>query len=981
MDKLTALTHIFHLCKLKGFSPPCLPAGKVPLGEGLIEKSTQIRSRWVRAVIFLLVICSIFIIPAHAATYFDPSLKWKTLETLHFKINYYPQIEDKAIKMASIAEEVHSRLSPLFKHIPDLKTDIVLMDTTDYSNGFTSVIPNPVITLYMADIGSNQRPTSYDDWLRYVFTHEYTHLLHLDTVEGSFKLFKFLFGRDIFPNALSPKFIIEGLATYMETNYSKGGRGQDMRFLSMLRMDALDDNFKSIDQASVDTARWPMGNISYLYGVSFLEYLSQIYGEDKLFKLSQEYGDYFYAYGIDGAFQQVYGKSLWVLWRDWQEEVVDKSKAQKEKIIKSKLTKPQIITYKGYSLLKPKWGQDPESIYYIQSNQDDASQIRRINIKTKDDVKICDGIMIDDNLNIVNDTLYFSKGDIYNNFYYFKDIYSLETKTKNIKRLTTGFRASDPAVSKDGSKIVYTRNKNGNRTLWFSNIDGTGLLRLGATFEGVQYFSPQFSPDSTKLAVAKWSPGGQKINIIDIKTGAESPMTTQDLSLEANPCFTPNGKYILFDSELSGVPNIYAFEYASNKIFKVTNVLGMALMPDVSKDGKKIAYSNYTSRGFDIAVIDLDPRSWTEVSAKIKNKPVSLVSSQGSMDASDVIVNKYDYNPIPTLIPKFWYPYSYYNENGSHLLGSTVGLDALSQQYFTLQGGYDWRAKRSFYFFNYYNDQFLPQIRLILGDTAYAYSWDFASKLYWEREKYGALSMTFYDNSVFSYYDRQNFTLGYQAINLSNITSLEILTTKPSLGNLSGLFVGYSYSNLRAYGYSISPEEGFSLAVFFKSFSRTTGSDFNLINYLVSGTQYFKTAIPHNILGVSATGSLSYGDSFVQSGFNYKFLSLRGYPYNLISGTKSALGSVKYLFPVSYPESGFGYGYLFFDRLWMEMFFDSGGASLGALKDILWKRSCGAELNLQTINGWGMFPVVLKLGYAKGIDAGGEEQIYFNISL
>ena len=138
---------------------------------------------------------------------------------------------------------------------------------------------------------------------------------------------------------------------------------------------------------------------------------------------------------------------------------------------------------------------------------------------------------------------------------------------------------------------------------------------------------------------------------------------------------------------------------------------------------------------------------------------------------------------------------------------------------------------------------------------------------------------------------------------------------------------------------------------------------------------------PHHVLGLSATGNINYGDSFVQSGFSYKNISVRGYPYNYISGSKSAKGSIQYIFPVGYPENGFGYGYLFLDRIYGKFFYDQVGATFGSASIIDWKRTIGAELGLSTINGWGMFPVSVNMGYAKGLDQGGEDEIYFTFSM
>ena len=58
-----------------------------------------------------------------------------------------------------------------------------------------------------------------DDWLRYVFTHEFTHIVHLDRSIGWARLLRGIFGRTAiaFPNLFLPAWQIEGLATYEES--------------------------------------------------------------------------------------------------------------------------------------------------------------------------------------------------------------------------------------------------------------------------------------------------------------------------------------------------------------------------------------------------------------------------------------------------------------------------------------------------------------------------------------------------------------------------------------------------------------------------------------------------------------------------------------------------------------------------------------------------------------------------------------------
>ena len=931
--------------------------------------------------------------PSYGSTWLDPSLKWRTIETPHFSIHYYDRTEAQAKRMVDIAEEVHSRLAPILKHAPDLKTNVVLLDITDYSNGYTTVIPNPTVTLYMADIGSNLRPAAYETWLKYVFLHEYTHVLHLDTVEGSGKLFKLLFGRVSFPNGVMPTFMIEGMATYFETRHGYGGgRGDDPRWEAMMRMDVLEDNLKTLDQAAVDTVKWPGGSLRYLYGVFFLQYLSDQYGEDKIIRMSQEYGDYFFAgEGMDVLCQRVYGKSLPSLWNEWIDHMKTKYAEEKKRMGKEGLTRFRQLTDRGYYILKPKWSPDSQYIYYSQNNQDEYPSIRRIEPDGGRDEKMIEGIVLDDSMSIANGTLYFSKGDIVRNYYTYKDLYTFDLNNGRVKKLTEGLRAADPAVSMDGRTLVYVKDDGGKRTLWSLNPGSMQTSMIGKDEPDVQYLSPAFSPDGSKLAVAKWTLGGhQDIYLIDLKTLKEQRLISYGLS--ANPCFSPDGKFVIFDADGSGVCDLYACAIGTGKLYKITNVLGAAMMPDVSPDGKRIACINYSSRGHDLAVMDYDPAKWREVlnPSEAKNEKIAkeqtneltgvISASRENFKPATIETETHDYNPWPSFFPKFWLPYSFSDENGTHMLIYTGGVDALSQHYAEVQFGYDWAVNRSSYSILYANNQFQPQLMVGLYDAVAPYSWDNGSNIYWERERGGALSCSFIGNRVFHEYDRQIFTVGYIYENLSNASSLEILSQQPSLGDIRGAMVGWSYSSARQYGYSVAPEDGIDLTFQGRFFSKELGSDYVFNNYAVTANKYI--GLPaHNTIALKSWASYIRGEQIVQQGYTWNSLGVRGYPGASFTGTKMLKASIEYNLPISYIESGWGYGLTFFDRLWATLFFEGGSATYGKLDSAPVYRSWGGEISLNTVNLYGYIPFTLKVGYAMGIDTGGGGQIYFSVGM
>ncbi len=223
---------------------------------------------------------------------------------------------------------------------------------------------------------------------------------------------------------------------------------------------------------------------------------------------------------------------------------------------------------------------------------------------------------------------------------------------------------------------------------------------------------------------------------------------------------------------------------------------------------------------------------------------------------------------------------------------------------FTLYSlGYDFEAERPQYTFLYVNNQFLPEIDFQISDLAVPYDWE--DERLWMKHRADQVSFTLYDNRVFYEWDRQLFSVGYEQTNISNIGSLESFLSKPSLGNVKGVFVAWRYLNARKYAKSISPEDGIDLSLQVTMNSADLGSDYTYTTYSGNAATYLKTPAKHHVLAPVLYGFYSKGDQLEQSNFSWKYLPLRGYPSTNLQGNKGILLSTEYRFPLWYTEKGF----------------------------------------------------------------------------
>lgn len=904
------------------------------------------------------------------ATWLDPSLKFKTIETLHFNIHYQQGLRPAAEEVALIAEETYTIITQAIDHYPIIKTEVLLIDTSDFANGFTNIFPQPQVTLYLTNINSNSHSYAFKLWLKFVFLHEFAHVVHLDILGGLWNPF----GRIFFPNSIQPWFMIEGTATYMETKYLQGGRGKDPLWDGIMRMEVLENNEKNAEQASQPSiVAYPGGETKYIYGVYFLNYLSEKYGEEKLRRIFHEWGEYIFTLGgIDHLFFRVYRKSLSTLWREWLLSLRVKSYKYKGIYEQSK-KKIKTLTDDGYYKFNPKWSKDGNKIYFNQSNGHEPAQISRYDFSTGKREKVIEGPFNDDAFSFMGNRIFYSKAGYYNKFYIFKDLYVYDLNTRKEKRLTSGLRIQDPAISSDGKTIVFVKNEKGTRSLWIMDAEKGAAKQLLFGPKGSQYFSPSFSKDNKSILYAKWYQGGnQDIYLYNFEDKTEKKIFLSPYR-EGNPAFSPDEKYVLFDSDQSGVINLYAYDLSKEKLFKITNVAGAAIMPAVSPDKKKIAFINYSSAGYDLALIDYNPSEWEETSLEAyEEKPFIFDTSK----ANEVILDEHDYNPISQLMPKFWFPYFFYNPNGEHLMIYTGGTDILMNHLYFFQGGYDWTAKRPEYSLLYRNNQFLPQIVLQLAEFSYPYVTS-NNDYYWEFQKHRRIYFTFYDYGITDIYSQGAVVFGLKNLEITNISSREIYSPQPDIGNLTGITWGLRFTRLKSYIYSISPEEGIDFTMFGNYYLKDLGSDFSITNYLCTLKAYRPSIFQHHVFLASLDLSYSLGDTLSQGICDTNLTMRIG---KTLSSRKNLITSLEYRFPLSYPQSGYGFGYMFFDRLWGNLFFEAGGETNQSLENISLESTIGAEIAVDTSMMYGYIPFTFKLGYARSLKDD-TERIYFTFGL
>ena len=156
-----------------------------------------------------------------------------------------------------------------------------------------------------------------DDWYLELVTHEYTHILHTDHIEGIPALVNALLGKTFAPNQVQPHWLLEGLAVFEESARTSGGRLRSSMWNMWMRADVLEDNVATLDLFSNMPRRWPQGNIWYLYGSFFMQWIAETYGEQAIRAMIDDYGEQVIPYAINRSIRRATGRTYEELYPSW----------------------------------------------------------------------------------------------------------------------------------------------------------------------------------------------------------------------------------------------------------------------------------------------------------------------------------------------------------------------------------------------------------------------------------------------------------------------------------------------------------------------------------------------------------------------------------------------------------------------------------------------------------------------------------------
>ncbi len=910
-----------------------------------------------------------------------PGEVWCTIESEHFSITFPEHDSQLAHKLIDMAEYYYPRMIRRMGWTPARKTYILISNATDSTNGETTTYYYNHIVIFAVPPDAYSSIINYDDWLKMIFTHEYTHILHLDQTRGFFGFLNDIFGRILFVNQIEPDWIIEGYAVYNESTLTSAGRDNSSYYNTVLRMQALNNDLPDIDEGDGTPSKWPFGEYPYVYGGKFMQYIANRYSDKALADYSEQYTYLPLLLNRDAelAFDK---KGFTSLWKDWQNNVRKQALLSVISLMFSWRTSSKQITHIGAYTRGPVWDTNGNGIYYTSysgksqmgifyaglNNGKNKWVVRRNNGYTG---SLCKG------------SFFFSQNEFYKNFYLYNDLYELNTKTGGLKRLTYGLHVHGPDVSPDCAKVVFVSNTATTSDLMTYYLTDPGFITTIASIKGTgQFLDPRWSWDGRHIAVTVKNNNGESgIKIMDGEGRSFTTVIFND-HLNLFPSWSRDDRYVLFSSDMTGIANLYAYSITEGALYQVTNVIGGAYESQVSHDNKNIALTEYDGSGFNIYTMPFSPATFRKVN------PAREFTVEQINPYKHLEIKETRYSPFSTLLPTWWLPTISLASDAYSLGVYTAGSDLLDHNNYTVQVGYtaypylQWRPGFSA---TYDNTSYPPDIGIagsIIPSIAATYR-DPASGIYHsyiQQDSNIALSVTYPINHV-RY--RQSAGIGYNYTYKESLTQLPAYVTNlPFTGVLSGVTANYSIDTTSFFNTSISSEDGVYFNTYFEKDLSFLGSDRDLSQSYSTIKGYLPGFGVNHVIYVKGIYGFVAGASKNDSMFSiggvqpfygnpdYTSVPVRGYPAGTLTGTQAYSATLEYRYPAGIIDRGISTLPFYLDKISLFPFVDSAGNTHKSVT------STGIELNLDTYIGY-LFPFRFTIGYAYAYNIYPASSFYF----
>ena len=573
--------------------------------------------------------------PASAQYLTRPQIPWRTITTARFDIHYPVEMEEWTRRIAVRIESYADAVDAFIGNTPKSRVTVIVEDPSNVANGFAlPFMEGPVIFLWPTPPSPSPTFGTHRGWGEALAVHEYGHIAHL-TFPSRNPRMRWLWS--LLPTQLSPvainapPWVIEGYATLIEGLMTGSGRPYSAGRAAVLRQWALEGRLPSYAQLNGSRA-FLGGNMRYLAGSAFLEWLTERRGDSSLVHLWRRMSAR-QQRAFDEAFAGVFGAPASDLYASFTVDVTERALQIRNRLREAGLVEGELIQRLAGATGEPAISPDGRHIAIVVRRLDGPSRLvvwetspapvdsalqrarerlierdpldvlpydsfprprralatlRPVNGRSHESPRwMPDGV-----------TLLVSRDEPAADGIMRPDLFLWNSTSKSMRRVTraAGIRQADP--SPDGRTAVGVRCHAGTCSVVMITLDTGRWHELVAGNPDLVWHRPRFSPDGRRIAASYQEHGTWGIALIDPDSGLVRRLTSG--SSRHSPVFAPDGQSLLTVSEQGDIANLEVVPLDDGTPRSITRVTGAVLAPDVNRRDGSVWFLTLRSGGYDL---------------------------------------------------------------------------------------------------------------------------------------------------------------------------------------------------------------------------------------------------------------------------------------------------------------------------------------------------------------------------------------------
>lgn len=222
-----------------------------------------------------------------------------------------------------------------------------------------------------------------------------------------------------------------------------------------------------------------------------------------------------------------------------------------------------------------------------------------------------------------------------------QDIYVMNSDGSGVVRIV-GRAGPDllPALSPDGTRVVFASGVDTALELWMVNIDGSGLTKL--TCNAVADSDPDWSPDGARIVFLSLRDGPSDAEVYSMapQPCGSGTRLTDNAAADTGPSFSPDGSKIVFSSDLIGSEEIWVMNADGSSPTRLTTRAGSDVTPRWSPDGSRIAWTAFLpGSDYHLWAMDANGQNQVDLTAVTFGGAIKETGPAWSPDGSQIVVS------------------------------------------------------------------------------------------------------------------------------------------------------------------------------------------------------------------------------------------------------------------------------------------------------------------------------------------------------